>query len=127
MAREADTARIEPHAAGELQPQHSQRDRYAATGFEDRVQVAVVRVVVVIDVSAKVQIAEEKLVEHPQALQRWGIGWQATFDAGQQLINIAEHLLHIQIRVLILGHADGGFQQRKMLVTLYQAGKVLKG
>lgn len=43
-----------------------------------------------------------------QALQLGRIARQAALEAGQQLIDIAQHLLHIELRVFVLRQADGG-------------------
>src|SRR5207245_6596762 len=81
---------------------------------------------VFVDVSAEAQVAKGKLGERTQTLQGRRIGGQAPLQAGQQLVYIAQHLLHVELGVLVLGQADGGFQQRKMLVALHQAGEVLQ-
>ena len=126
MPRKRHTTRIQAQPAGQLQPQHRQCDRYAAPGFEHSIEVAVVRVVVVVDVAAKAQITKKELIERAQLLQRRRIQRQPALDACQQLIHIAQHLLHVQFGVIVLSQTDGGFQQRKVLITLNQTGEILQ-
>ena len=89
--------------------------------------MAVVRVAVVIDIAAEAQVAKEELVERAQALQRRRIGRNPALQPSQQLVDVAQHLLHIEVRVFVLRNADGGFEQRKVVVALHQRAEVLEG
>ena len=63
---------------------------------------------------------KEKLVERAQTLHGRRIRRDASLQTGQQLVYIAENLLDIEFGVFVLSQADGGFQQREMLVALHQ-------
>ena len=117
---------MQAQALSQLQPDHRQGDRDAATGTQHRIEVAVVRVVVVVEVAAEIQVAEKELIERAQALQMRGIGRQAALEPGQQLIDIAEHLLHIEVGVVVLGQAGRGLQQRKVLVAVHQTAEIFQ-
>ena len=121
MPRKRHAARVQPQPDGQLQPQHGQRDWNAAPRAHHGVEVAVVGVVVVVDVAAKAQVAKEKLVQRAQALQLGRVARQPALEAGQQLVNIAQHLFDIQVGVFVLRQADGGLQQRKVRIALHQA------
>ena len=139
LSREELAERLEPYQRrsglvgeyelplGQFHPQHRQADGNAPACAQHRVQVAVVGVVVVVDVARKAQVGIKELVEHVQPLQRRGIAGQAPADAGLHLVHIAQQLLHIQLRVLVLRDAGGGFEQRKVLVALHQASEILQG
>ena len=126
MPRKRHAARIQAHAHGQFEPQHRQRDWNAPARAQHGVEVAVVRVVVVVDVAAKAQVPKKELVQRAQPLQLGRIARQAALEAGQQLIDIAQHLLHIELRVFVLRQADGSFQQGKMRIALHEAGEILQ-
>ena len=126
VPRKANAPRTESQALGQLNPQHRQADRDAAAGAQHGIHITVVRVVVIVDVATKAELPVEEVAEQPQALQGRCIHRDAAFDAGQQLVDIAQHLLDVQLGVLVLRQAAGGFKQRKVLVALHQAGKVFK-
>ena len=121
MPRKRHAARIQAQAHGQFQPQHRQRDRDAPAGAQHGIEETVVRVVVVVDVAAKTQVPKKELVQCAQALQLGRIARQAALEAGQQLIDIAQHLLHIELRVFVLRQADGGFEQGEMRIALHEA------
>ncbi len=53
---------------------------------------------------------EEELVERAQLLQGCCVGRDAALEAGQQLVHIAQHLLHIQVGIFVLRQAGNGLQ-----------------
>ncbi|MNK64961.1 hypothetical protein D3C87_842460 [compost metagenome] len=120
MPREADAARLQAQALRQFHPQHGQRDRNAAAGAQHGVQVAVVGVVVVVDVAAEIQVAEEELVQRAQPGQRRGVGRQAALEAREQLVDVAQHLLHVEFGVFVLRDAGGRFEQRKVVIAADQ-------
>ena len=120
MPRESHTARIQVQPQRQFQPQHGQRDGNAAPGFQQHIEETVVGVVVVVDVAAEIQVEKEKLVQGPQALQGRRIRRHTPLQAGQQLVHIAQHLLHIELGVFVLRQAGGSLQQWKVLVALHQ-------
>ena len=117
---------MQAQALRQLDPQHRQRDLDAAPRAQHHVEVAVVRVAVVVDVAAEAQVAKEELVERAQPLQRRGIGGQAALQARQQLVDVAQHLLHVEIGVFVLRQAGRRFQQREMVVALHQRAEVFQ-
>ena len=127
VARKTHPAHMQTQPLGQLHPQHRQADGNAPPRAQHRIQVAVVGVVVIVDVARKAQVGIKELVEHVQPLQRRGIAGQASADAGLHLVHIAQQLLHIQLGVLVLRDAGGGFEQRKVLVALHQASEILQG
>jgi hypothetical protein len=128
----ADAARLQAQALRQFHPQHRQRDGDAAAGAQHGVQVAVVGVVVVVDVAAEVQVVEEELVQCAQPGERCGVGRQAPLQAGQELVDVAQDLLDVQLGVLVLRQAGGGFEQREMVIAvderfeIFQSGGDLK-
>jgi hypothetical protein len=47
-------------------------------------------------------------------------------QTGLQLIDIAQHLLHIEVGVFVLGQAGGSFQQREVNVIGHQRRKIIQ-
>ena len=126
MAGEAHAAGVQAETLGQLDPEHRQRDLDAAARAQHHVDVAVVRVAVVVDVAAEAQVAEEELVERAQPLQRRRVGRDPALQARQQLVDVAEDLLHVQIGVFVLGDAGRGLQERELVVALHQHAEVLQ-
>ncbi|MDQ0587066.1 hypothetical protein QFZ47_001175 [Variovorax paradoxus] len=127
MARKADAARLQAQPLRQFHPQHRQRNGNAAARAQHGVQVAVVGVVVVVDVAAEIQVVEEELVERPKPGKRCGIGRQPALEAGEQLVDIAQHLLHVEVGVFVLRQAGGSLEQRKMVVALHQRFEIRQG
>ena len=46
--------------------------------------------------------------------------------AGHPVLLLAQHLLDVEVGVFVLGHADGGFQQGKLVVALDERGEILE-
>ena len=109
-----------------FEPQNGQRDRDRATRFQHHVDITVVRIVVVVDVAAKTQVAEEELVDGAQFLQRHCVGRNAPLQPCQQLVYLTQDLLHIEFRVFVLGDADGRFEQGELGVAVHQRLEVFK-
>ena len=126
MSGETDSARVQIQAGGQLQPQHRQRDGNTPSPAQQRIQVAVIGVVIVVDIATKPQILKEELVQQAQLLQRRCVAWQATLQARQQLVDSAQHLLNIQLGIIVQRQTGGCFKQRKVLVALNKAGKILQ-
>src|SRR5690242_12581174 len=99
MPRKAYATRLQSEAMRQFHPQDGQRDRYAAARAQDGIEVTVVRVVVIVDVAAEAQVMKEKLVERTQPVQRRRIGGQTALEAREQLVHVAEHLLHVELGV----------------------------
>ena len=90
------------------------------------VQKAVVWRVVIVQVAAKAQFFEEILVELQELGHGRGVGGHALAQALLPGVHLRKHALHIQARQLDLAQAGGGFEQRKTLSALHQAGKVVQ-
>src|SRR4051812_844912 len=116
MAGEADTARMQAYALRKLYPEDGQRDLDAAARAQHHVEIAVVRVAIVVDVAAEAQVTEEELVERAQPLQCRGVGWNAALQAREQLVDVTQHQLQVEIGIFILREAGRGFEQGEMLV-----------
>ena len=84
VPRERDPLRCEADLLRELDVEHRERDRYAAPRAQHLVQVAVARVVVVVDVAGEAQLVEEEPVQHAQALQRHRIGGKPALEPGRR-------------------------------------------
>ncbi|MDB5859251.1 MAG: transglutaminase, partial [Ramlibacter sp.] len=59
--------------------------------------------------AAEAEIAEEKLVQRAQPLQRRGVGGNAALQARQQLVDVAQHQLQVEVRVFVLRKARRRF------------------
>ena len=127
MARKPDAPGLQVQALGQLHPQHCQRNRDTASRAKHGVEVAVVRIVVIVDVAAETQIVEKELIQQAQALQRRRIGRQTALEPRQQLIDIAQDLLHVEFGIFVLRQTGRRFEQRKVLVALYQRAEIFKG
>ena len=79
-----------------------------------------------VDVAAKAQLLVEKLVQLTQLVQGVRLGHQATLELGAELVYLAQHLLNVQAGVFVLGQADRGFQQGKLVIALHQGGEVVE-
>ena len=126
MPGEANASHREAQPLRQLHPQHRQGDGDTTARAHQHLHEAVVRVVVIVDVAAEVQILKKELIENAQLLQRAGIHRNAALDAGQKLVRIIQYRLDIQVRVFVLCQADCGFKQSKVGVALYQSGKVVQ-
>ena len=103
MPGKRHAAHHQADALGQLHPHHRQGYGDAPARAQHGVEVAIVGVVVVVDVAAKVQVAVEELVQGTQPLQQCRVARQSAFKAGEQLVHVAQHLLHIQLGVFVLG------------------------
>ena len=74
----------------------------------------------------KPSVLKKKLVQEAQPVHRRRIRRDATLEPRQHLIDLTQHLLHIQIRVFVLRQAHGCLKQRKPVITLHQRRKVAK-
>jgi hypothetical protein len=54
------------------------------------------------------------------------IGRDTALQAREQLVQVAKHLLQIEIGVFVLRDAGRGFQQREMLIALHQGAEILQ-
>ena len=50
--------------------------------------------------------------------------WQSSLQARLKLINLTQHLLYIQLGVIVLAQADGGLQQGKVRIAFHQRVEV---
>ena len=66
-----------------------------------------------------------QLAAEPELVILFGDAIQS--DGVRKLVDIAEHLLHVELGVLVLRQAGGGFEQRKMIVALDERTKILEG
>jgi hypothetical protein len=100
-------------------------DGNAPARAQHGIQVAVFGVVVVVDVAGKAQVGKKNWLS---MRRRCNAGHRRASGAaaGQQLVHIAQQLLHIQLGVFVLRQAGGGFEQGKVLVALHQRGKILQ-
>ena len=120
MRRQAQRAR-------QLQPNQRQRNRNPDPALQNLVDEAVRGVVVVIDVAAKTQVFVEKPVERTQARQRRVITPHAAVQTLHQMVHRRQGRLHIQLRIFVLGHANGCFQQRELVIGLHQRLEIVQG
>jgi len=111
----------------QLQPDQRHTDGNAAPRLQHMVDVAVGRVVVIVEIAAKTQLAIEELVEHAQALQRIGFAGQALEQAHLQPVQLGAGRLQVEIGHGILGDADCRLHQRQVVIALHQRCKVLQG
>ncbi|MNG23246.1 hypothetical protein D3C84_1078310 [compost metagenome] len=70
---------------------------------------------------------KEELIEGAQSLQRRGVGRQAAPQAGQQLVDVAQHLLHVEFGVFVLCQADRSLEQGKLVVAPHERAEILQG
>ena len=127
MARKPHTKHRQANALAQFQPQHRQADGNAQTGGHHHIQIAVVRVIVVVHIARKAQVGVEKVVELAQLVQSVCAGQDAALQSCRPVVHVAEHLLNVQRGKFILRQADGGFQQGELVVTLHQTGEVVQG
>ena len=59
--------------------------------------------------ATELEVTIKKLAEHAQLMQWRGIGGDAPLQACLELINFTQHLLHVQLGVVVLAQANGGF------------------
>jgi hypothetical protein len=102
MTRERHAAHGNIHLRRHLQIQHRQRDRDTAPALEHHVQVAVIRVVVIVDVRPEAQFAKEVTVQNADALLDVGIVRNAALDAQGEFVDLREHGLQIEIGIGVL-------------------------
>src|SRR6185436_18084194 len=70
VARESNAVNRESDSSGDLHVDYGQRDRYSCTPVYHFVQIAVARVVIVIDVSPESQLIEESGVDCGDEVER---------------------------------------------------------
>ncbi len=127
VAREAHPAGLEPQALGQLQPEHRQRDLDAPAGAQHRVDIAVVGVGEVVEIAAEAQVVEEELVERAQAVQVGRVGRDPAAQPLEQAVDLVQHLLHVEVGVLVESQAGGRLQQGKVIVAPDQGTEIVQG
>ena len=126
VPRKRDAARDQAELPRQLDVEQRQRQRDAAPLYQHVVQIAVAPVVVVVDVAGKTELLVEETVQEAQPLHRCRVGRHALLQTQRERVDLRQHHLHVELRVLVLGDRHRRLEQREARVFGHQAGEVLQ-
>jgi hypothetical protein len=124
VARKRDSARAEADLAGDLGIEHGERDR-TPRRVCSTAQVAVLRVVVVVDVAGEAELLKKKRLSSATAASAPRPG-DARLQARRQRVDLGEHALAIERGVVVVGQGDRRLQDRKARVVGDERGEILE-
>ena len=98
----------------------------AAPALQHEVEVAVPRVVVVVDVAREAELLEEEAVEQAQPLHRRGVAGDARLQPRSESVDLGEDALAVERGIVVLGDRERRLRHRQARVVGDERGEVLE-